>query len=214
MTALDDFFEHVVKELTLTGPGNERPIAALQENDNADMTLLHALSEADKKPQLETKTHKLPVVWTNSSVSSPRMTVRSTFPLAFRNGNVAVAKSGQIIEVDNYSRRVSFNNGNDIVYRKYGEIFCFNMTVVDSDGRIWLSGTDRCHLMCINEEGQLLGVKTFSENTRIFFLLRFLVINSSSLSIRELSGMNNLIRGITVIVVLRFTHRDMMRKSQ
>ena len=172
MDGLVDFFEHVVKELTPTGPGNERPIAALQENDNVGMTLLHALSGADKKPQLETKTHKLPVVWTNSSVSSPRMIVRSVIPLAFKECNIAVVKSGQIIEVDDNSRRVSLNNGKKIVQYSDGGSFCIciSRVAVDSDGRIWMCDTDSHHILCINDEGQLLGVKKFSENTFLCFI--------------------------------------------
>ena len=170
MATLTDFSKHVVAQLTPTCTGNERPVAALQEH-NADAALLHALHAVDIKPQLETKTYVLPVFWINSSASPPQLTVRSVIPLGYKNSSIAVAKSGQIVQVDNVSRVVSFYNLNDgkIYHKSVGEGFCFTKVAVDMDGRIWLSGSSSHEILCIDEEGRLLGVKKFSENTHINF---------------------------------------------
>ena len=167
MTALGGFFRHVAEELTPTCTGNERSVAAPEER-NADMALLHALTGADSKPQLEAKTYVLPVFWTNSSASPPQLTVRSVVRLAYANSRIAVAKSGQIVQVDCVSRMVSFNNGKKIV--RIGEGYHFNIVAVDSNGLIWLSCYNDNGIWCINEEGQLLGVKKFSKNIYIVFV--------------------------------------------
>ena len=115
------------------------------------------------------KTYRLPVLWLNSSVSLEHITLDKVVPC--RAVDVDITKSGRIVSItrnvddtnNTYTDNVVFDG--EINFGEEG--LGFDYVTVAPNNLVWMVGEDHKKLCCIDEDGNLIGVKQFPQNTLI-----------------------------------------------
>ena len=174
--ALTDAWTRIRDELAPTYNKNEIPMAPPPEGSSQEgTTFLQTLSAGGRRePQLEKKPYVLPVPWMHTSARQLTLHSRVKFSCLYADANIAVTKSGLIVQLRE-KNIVLFNLTGEVI-RTFSVGIQFYLVAVDSRGLIWVcrkSYRYRPEIWCFTEEGKVVGVKKLQAKCMFIHLIAF-----------------------------------------